>query len=302
MPPDDVANDNRGFTAESPLEWRRQNRFNVSLGEDRRKLGELDGSLDELRVSAVARYDGAFSVPDTFSRNYGSFAPTPEQPSGPPLLFGADAAQSPIPLGSRKHLFIDTAMVDSSKRVKIKVNTLDAPEMLQIQTASGPTEFIPGARRWRESFYDQGGKVMMFISDGYSSSEGRTYLFESEDGVNFSVPKLGLIENSTHPNLLFDKKPMGSIIFKDRNPDAGAEEIFKISSWTSNRGIYLYHSPDGLHWRRNEVAMLPLSVGGDAQVYWGRSARRVLQPDEALERRPYRARAPGTCRGVVYDR
>ncbi len=41
-----------------------------------------------------------------------------------------------------------------------------------------------------------------------------------------------------------------------------------MSSWTSNRGIYLYHSPDGLHWRRNEVAMLPLSVGGDSQVFW----------------------------------
>jgi len=35
-----------------------------------------------------------------------------------------------------------------------------------------------------------------------------------------------------------------------------------------NRGIYLYLSPDGIHWHRNETVMLPLVSGGEAESYW----------------------------------
>jgi hypothetical protein len=35
-----------------------------------------------------------------------------------------------------------------------------------------------------------------------------------------------------------------------------------------HRGIYLFVSPDGVHWRRNETIMLQLGTGGESHWYW----------------------------------
>jgi len=268
LPPDSPGRDNRGFTADSSHEWRRRHRFNLSLGEDRRKRSELGGAIDELRVSKIARYHGEFDDPGSLSRNYGPGAPIAEQPSGPPLLFGPAETNGPAALGSRKHLFVDMALIDSHESVRMKVNSLTSTERLQIKDPSGWSDLVPDGSRWRESVIDHDGKVLLFVSDGYSAERGATWLFESEDGLHFSRPALGVIDDAPEPNLILDRKPWGSVAFKDPNPGAGPESRFKVSSFTSNRGIYLYHSPDAVHWRRNEVAMLPLSVGGDAQVFW----------------------------------
>jgi hypothetical protein len=57
-------------------------------------------------------------------------------------------------------------------------------------------------------------------------------------------------------------------VFRDDNPAAPADERFKLTAWLENRGIYLFLSPDGLHWRRNECALLPLVSGGGGETYW----------------------------------
>jgi hypothetical protein len=62
--------------------------------------------------------------------------------------------------------------------------------------------------------------------------------------------------------------PSWGRFFKDPNPNAHPEEQFKFTAWVAQRGIYLYVSPDGIHWRRNETCMLPLVSGGGCETFW----------------------------------
>ena len=80
----------------------------LSLGRSQDEAHSiLRASLDELRISSVARYRENFETPGTFAR-HGNDAPT--KPTGPSPLFGA-AANTVIELGDRKHVFIDGALL-----------------------------------------------------------------------------------------------------------------------------------------------------------------------------------------------
>jgi len=130
--------------------------------------------------------------------------------------------------------------------------------------------FSPDDSDWRATVVDVDGKVYMYIPEGYGSGPGITRLRISEDGVNFKTPSLGVadFEGSTNNDYVFAGEPMYSTYFWDLNPNIGAEETYKMTGWVGNRGIYLYMSPDGIHWRRNETCMLPLVSGGGAETYW----------------------------------
>ncbi|MHC4618431.1 MAG: hypothetical protein ACYTEQ_11845, partial [Planctomycetota bacterium] len=120
------------------------------------------------------------------------------------------------------------------------------------------------------SFFDHNGRIYMVLSDGYESDEGKISLLVSEDGINFQKPELGLIEynRSKNNNLIMTNTPSSGRFFKDPNPSVGPEERFKFTGWIAQRGIYLYLSPDAIHWRRNETCMLPLVSGGGAETFW----------------------------------
>ena len=259
--PDDLENDTYGFTAEKDEEWRRQNRFNFSIGHDRRGDGRMNGIVDELRISDTVRYTANFPPPGSFSRNYNSSAPKPAGADGPKLLFGPDSPQGPVQLGSRKYLFIDDALIDKEQNVELTCNPASGKEDLN---------FRPAKSSWRPTVFDKDGEVCMFIPDGYSSKEGISRLLISDDGLNFHAPKLGLIScnGSKENNFIFYREPMYGVVFQDLNPNVLPEEQYKLTAWVANRGIYVYVSPEGIHWRRNETCMLPLVSGGDAETYW----------------------------------
>ncbi len=247
-------------------EWRREHRFNISLGEDRHGSGDLNGMLDEIRLSSNARYDQQFTVPTSFARNHGDNAPQPDVPTGPPLLFGSGAPTDIFQLGGRKHVFIDEALLETKTNVVFAINPSVNPESLYLATAP----FQPTQGSWKETIYDHDGKVYLFLNDGYSSEEGLVRLYVSGDGLNFTAPSLGVInyKGSTNNNFIFYKRPMGATVFKDTNPNVSPHERFKMTAYGSNRGTYLYVSADGLRWRRNETGMLPLVSGGDPETFW----------------------------------
>jgi hypothetical protein len=269
--PDDLQNDTRGFTVDSPEEWKRQHRFNLALAEDRHGARDLDASLDEVRFSRVARYAQGFAPPGSFSRAFGANPPPPVVASGPPLLFAGNQVNPPVPLGSRKHLFIDDVLLDTKESaLSLKVHPLTNREDLVLVTPSGAAAFVPPGSTWRESVYDHDGAIWLFIADGYSSSKGITRLYRSSDGVHFEPVPVGLYSDggSTDNNFIFYHRPLGAAVFKDPNPNVPPEERFKVTAFASNRGTTLYVSPDGIHWRRNESQMLPLMSGGDAETFF----------------------------------
>jgi hypothetical protein len=206
--------------------------------------------LDELRISDIIRYSANFTVPASFSRNYGVNPPPSAVPAGPPLLFPPDSSPSPVlQLGSRKHLFIDDALIESMTGVKLTVN----PPTRQ------DTDVEVKSSIWRPGVFDNDGKVHLVVPDSYESEGGLVHLLTSEDGLHFMYHRQSPILKAT---------PCYGNAWKDLNPNVGPEESFKFTAWAGNRGIYLYMSPDGLHWRRNETTMLPLVSGGEAETFW----------------------------------
>jgi len=248
-------------TDKPDFEKRRNNRFNFALGQNRHGEHDLDGNIDELRFSDVIRYSANFPLPDSFSRNYRADAPKPAVANGPPLLFGFEKKYLPgeaVILGSRKHVFIDEVMIERKRNVKLVVNPPTDPVLTNV-SMSGDTPV-----------FDHDGKVWMVQTPGYGSDVGRIGLVISDDGINFTRPDLGVIEDagSKHNNLIFTHLPCWGRFFKDTNPNARPEERFKFTGWIAQRGIYLYLSPDGIHWRRNETCMLPLVSGGGCETFW----------------------------------
>jgi hypothetical protein len=242
-------------------EKRIKHRFNFALGHDRRGEYDFNGNLDELRFSDVIRYPASFPLPDSLSRNYRKGAPGPAVANGPPLLFGPDnnyLPNEPVMLGSRKHVFIDEVMVDKKENIRLTLNPPTRGVKVNVKAA------------WDASFFEHEGRIYTVKSEGYEGDEGPIELFVSDDGVNFETPSLGLIEHngSMDNNLIMLGLPSWGKYFKDTNPACPPEELFKATLWVGQRGIYLYFSPDAVHWRRNETCMLPLVSGGGCETFW----------------------------------
>jgi hypothetical protein len=248
-------------TDKPDFEKRRQNRFNLALGHDRHGKHHFNGNIDELRFSSVIRYTGGFGLPDSFSRNYRKGAAAPAVADGPPLLFGPDKVylpNEPIKLGSRKHVFIDEVIVERKRNIELTVNPPAEPVITNART------------RADTPIFDHDGKVWMVSTPGYGSDIGNIRLLISEDGINFTEPDLGIIEyeGSKRNSIILTHVPCWGRFFKDTNPNVHPEERFKFTGWIAQRGIYLYLSPDGIHWRRNETCMLPLVSGGGCETFW----------------------------------
>ncbi len=243
------------------FEKRIAHRFNFAVGHDRHGEHDFNGNIDELRFSDVVRYADNFRLPDSFSRNHRKNAPKPAVANGPPLLFGPAKKYlpgEPVILGSRKHVFIDEVMVDRKQNVKLTLNPPTGGVKLNIKAA------------WDASFFEHEGRIYTVKSEGYEGDEGPIELFVSDDGVNFEQPRLGLIKHSgsKENNLIMLGLPSWGKYFKDTNPNVLPEERFKATLWVGQRGIYLYFSPDAVHWRRNETCMLPLVSGGGCETFW----------------------------------
>ena len=103
----------------------------------------LGGRIDELRFSAGQVYEGAFDPP-------ASFAPPSHNvllKRGPPLLFAdLPAGEAPIQLGSRKHLFIDDAIVATMKNGRFVVNPPRKAERVIDRLNRALTDFFEDAR------------------------------------------------------------------------------------------------------------------------------------------------------------
>jgi len=95
----------------------------LSIGRDGLWKRPLPGRLDELRVSDDQIYRENFTPPESFSKyNRATYEP-PKLQAGPPLLFaGGRSADKVVPLGSRKYLFIDDAIVAENDNVTFVVN------------------------------------------------------------------------------------------------------------------------------------------------------------------------------------
>jgi hypothetical protein len=224
----------------------------LSIGRDGQWQRPLPGRIDELRISDTQVYRGDFAPPESFSRfNRMTYKP-PQLKAGPPLLFAGDkVADEIVRLGGRKHLFIDDAILDDSENVSFVVNPPRAAERV-LENVTGHLVV------WE----DDDGLIRLY----YNAGDKRLGVLTSRDGIHWKAPDLRG-ESSRGPRNVVIEEPVGlGTIFVD--PNAPANERIKYLSGYEGRAIYIYTSPDGYHFKRNETAALPFRGASQSIAYY----------------------------------
>jgi hypothetical protein len=223
----------------------------MSVGRDGLWGRPLPGALDELRVSRGAVYAGAFKTPDSFA------PPTPvvALKKGPPLLFAPGSPKSGVvPLGSRKHVFIDDALIDKSEHIAFSAHAPTRVERVM--------EDIEGQfRKHLTVVQDERGLIRLFNP----GPDDYPMVHVSTDGLHFFEPDTGIHHKGRTNIVIAEPAPMGRPFI---DPNGSPEHRWKNVSGLEGRGVYLYTSPDGWTWKRHRPAVLSFRSGSQESLFY----------------------------------
>lgn len=193
-------------------------------------------------------------------------------------LTSVSGAQSPIDIGSRLQLMVDDYLVDSiSADLRFELHppvpgdvgiVHDAP--WEGNVSGYHTVFKDGDtyRMYYRGLHDD----RPFGGSGFTHREVICYA-ESTDGINWTKPDLDIVEfdGSTANNIIWDGHGSHSFsAFRDGNPSVSPDAQYKAVAYSkkSPGGIYLFKSPDAIHWTKiGREGSIP---AGDAQpvAFW----------------------------------
>ncbi|MEA3400417.1 MAG: hypothetical protein U9R79_04155 [Armatimonadota bacterium] len=162
-----------------------------------------------------------------------------------------------IDVGSRKQLFIDDMLMDSSRGIRLTMNPPRKTGEVLI-TADEPWEDGGGVRglsATNTSILREGGLFRVWYDslgqdyDHLGSDFRQIGYAESEDGIHFVKPSLGIVEigGSTANNIVIRENIGGGVVWID--PRASEHERYRSLRKTRPSGeLALHSSPDGVHW------------------------------------------------------
>lgn len=166
-----------------------------------------------------------------------------------------NTALGQIEVGQKRELFVDDYLIDSLNGTQLD---LHAPQL--ISPALHFDQPWEGAFCGYVTILQDGALYRMYYrglpeagSDG--SPREVTCYAESEDGINWTKPELGLFEvRGTRQNnvILADAAPVTHNFcpFLDTREDVPQDERYKALGGTSKSGLIAYKSPDGIHWTK----------------------------------------------------
>lgn len=165
-----------------------------------------------------------------------------------------------IELGNRRELFLDDHLVGELDNVQLLVHQPTRREIAV--TCDRPWEgngcgYFTVLRDQQEQVYRMYYHAWQ-IATGIESGGPLTIgYFESSDGITWNRPSLGLCEfnGSTNNNIMLDRLGDGGRChdfspFIDANPTAKPDARYKAvgAGFDTVKGIWVYQSPDGVHW------------------------------------------------------
>ncbi|MEO8495571.1 MAG: hypothetical protein ABI614_10915 [Planctomycetota bacterium] len=169
----------------------------------------------------------------------------------------------PIELGNRRELFVDNYLVHELRDVQLLVHQPVREEIAV--TCDAPWEgngcgYYSVLHDPQESIYRMYYHAWQIPTGvaGEQPTDPLTIAYrQSRDGITWERPNLGICEfrGSTDNNIMLDKMGDGSSChdfspFIDENPAAKPEARYKATgaSMQSQKGVWAYQSPDGIHW------------------------------------------------------
>lgn len=204
-----------------------------------------------------------------------------------PARAAAGAASPAIPLGDRRELFVDRFLIDSLTGAQLFLHEpRDEGAVFRFdQPWEGP--FCAYATVIRD-----GGRFLLYYRGKPTAApDGReetTCVAESADGIQWSRPKLGLVDfkgsRDNNIALALDDLSHNFSPMLDTNPAAVREQRFKALAGTMKTGLVAFVSPDGLRWKklREEpvltLAAVPFKYMFDSQnlVFWSAAEQRYV--------------------------
>jgi hypothetical protein len=181
-------------------------------------------------------------------------------------LAAADGSE-PLPIGSRRELFVDDALIESLRGGARRV--LQHPVAREVAlTHDAPWE--GSGCGYHSVFYDPDCRKYRLYYKAWHLDLGQGTLrtdahplyccyAESEDGIHWQKPELGLIDfrGSKANNIVLAPETVGDVtsdpghnaVFRDDNPACPPAARYKaIIRAGQPHGLLLFQSPDGLHW------------------------------------------------------
>lgn len=193
------------------------------------------------------------------------------------------SAATPLDLGTRWELFVDDYLVAKKEGLALKLHEPVRREI--VLTTDKPWE---GPTCGYFSAIQDGKKVRLYYrgsAGGSDHSDAQVTCFvESEDGIHFTRPKLGLIEagGTKDNNVIWRGVESHNFApFLDANPNAKPAERYKAlggvkqpgKNWHQGEtpgGLYAFASQDGIHWKKMQDTPVITKGAFDSQnlAFW----------------------------------
>jgi hypothetical protein len=200
------------------------------------------------------------------------------------LPIGFSLAAEPIEIGSRLELLVDDHLIER----------MDGDVELQLQRPEPQEVALVTDKPWEGNtsayytiFRDDDRFRMYYRGSHWLEDEKKaahpevTCYAESKDGIHWTKPNLGLFEfnGSKQNNIVWDG--IGThcfAVFKDQNPNCQDDARYKAISRgrpRGTKGLYIFKSPDGIHW--SQIGDAPVITEGafDSQnlAFWDPEAK-----------------------------
>tara|TARA_B100001123_G_scaffold450786_1_gene623763 strand:- start:1042 stop:2463 length:1422 start_codon:yes stop_codon:yes gene_type:complete len=154
---------------------------------------------------------------------------------------------TPIHIGSRRELLVDDFLIESLDGATFRLH--HPTEQTDAFTCDAPWE---GDWSGSATFIQDGDRYLMYYRGSTWPGVRQPYQFyqcyaESDDGINWTRPELGIIEfEGSKANNIVVKKNGAFEPFLDTNPDCHPDQRFK--ALTANGVLHAWSSPDGIRW------------------------------------------------------
>jgi hypothetical protein len=182
------------------------------------------------------------------------------------VVAGIAVGDEPIDIGSRKQLFVDSKFIERQQNIRLTMNPPVSTGELLV-TADQPHE-QGGLVYLYSSVLQEAGRVRLWYD--LTGDEGRCVCYaESEDGLRFSKPPLGLhaIGQSAANNVVIPSVIGGGAVWID--PQAPAEHRYKTQAKAYQPTRFAMHSsPDGINWKPFTPPQLAGPMDTQSIVFW----------------------------------
>ena len=187
------------------------------------------------------------------------------------------SAEKVVSIGGDRQLFVDDLLVETLQGVCFKLHEPIPREIVIYfdQPWEGETSWCPvvlgdedgHGPRYRTWYRAQNTDE----KDGKTTLHCFTAYAESEDGVTWHRPSLGLVafQGSTDNNICIHNPNMKNVaVFRDERPGVPEEERYKaVGRWMRGKPSRIYGmvSGDGVHWRMAQEGPLIVAPENDGQ-------------------------------------